>query len=102
MSETKEQIEKVEKRIFVLDNRYIYVGKGERINDELLGDCVRVTDCYNIRYYSTDKGLTQLSYEGKTEGTILDYSLPITIPLKRITLSIDVDNKVAHTFKSDE
>jgi hypothetical protein len=87
-----------EKRIFILDNRFVYVGYGNKVKDYMLGDCVEITDCYNVRYYGTNKGLSQLAYQGKQEGTTLDYCPPLRVPISRIVATIKVEDKIKDTL----
>ena len=92
----------MKKHIFKLHDRLDYVGIGERVLDKLLGDCVRITDCYNIRRWGTSAGLGELAIKGKLENTVLDKHPPITIRLEEIIHTIDVHDDVAKSFKNDE
>lgn len=54
-------------KIVVLQRGWVYVGRFERN-----GNNCKLHNAYNIRRWGTEKGLGELSNEGKKENTILD------------------------------
>ena len=89
------------KKIFRLHKNLDYVGYGSLIQDELLGECIIITDCYNIRDWGTSNGIGELQIRGKMKGTILDRCLPVRVKVIEIHNTMDIDPLVQDTFKND-
>ena len=90
------------KKIFVLDKGFVYVGKGIRTDDPLLGESIYISECQNIRRYGTTQGLSELCYNGPTKNTLLDPSLPVTVPLSKIILTLEIDPSVEKKFNNED
>ena len=88
----------MEKKIFVLDAGFVYIGIGQKIKNELLGDSIHIYDCSNIRRWGTSKGLGQLAIEGKQTETTLDYVGSIKVPVNRVNHVIDLSATALNTF----
>ena len=86
-------------RIWVIDNGFIEVGYGQKINDPILGESLLITECHNIERYGTTKGLTELSISGPTQNTVLRKSRPTTIPISRVIKSIEIPNDLIQKFR---
>jgi hypothetical protein len=88
----------MKKKIFILDSGFVYIGIGQKIKNELLGDSLHIYDCSNIRYWGTSKGLGQLAIEGKQQKTKLDYIGSVTVPINRVNHIVDLSKTALNTF----
>jgi hypothetical protein len=86
-------------RIFMLKDRFVYIGIGKAVNDELLGKSILIKQAQNIRRWGTDKNIGQLATDGKQEETVLDYTGTITVPLSQIHHSIELSKKSIKSFE---
>lgn len=87
--------------IFKIESGLDYVGHGQLVDDLELGKSILITNCYNIRRWGTKQGLGELGIKGKQKDTILDPTPPITVPISRIILKIDIHKSVQNTFTND-
>jgi hypothetical protein len=86
-------------KIFVLDNRFVYIGEGEVFECPLLGKSLRIKNAYNIRRWGTKgKGLGYLAIEGKQSETILGYCGIVDVAINRVAHIINVTEKAKKTF----
>lgn len=89
-------------KIFIIESGFVYIGTGERIKDQLLGESIKIKKASNIRRWGTDKNIGQLAIEGKKENTVLDYTGTITVPVSKIINTIDVLPGAAKTFLDEK
>ena len=85
-------------KIFIIQSGFVYIGEGERVTDELLGNSIMIKEAKNVRRWGTEKNLGQLAYEGKQPNTILDYTGTITVPVDKLIHTIDIQESVKDTF----
>jgi len=72
----QESLELYSKEYFIVisENGFIHIGRPKPINCPIMGDIIRVFDCYTIRRWGTSNGIGELCIKGKQESTILDYN----------------------------
>ena len=86
-----------------VEGRYSYIGEIKSIACPYLGTkSIRITECFNIRYWGTSKGFGELAIMGKQTGTKLDECPPITIPISKIISIYEVNNDVLNSFGYDK
>lgn len=85
-------------KIFILENRYHYLGDGEKVIDSLLGESIIIKNCYNITTWGTEKYIGQLCLTGKQPNTVLNYVGIITVPISKIIHILEVLPEAAKTL----